>query len=60
MSDMIITKTAPLKFEVMLSADDNSIYVKFEGFEDEEDAEDYAAFLTDTLTLMLFESEIIH
>jgi hypothetical protein len=60
MSDIAVTKTVPLKVEVMLSEEDNSIYVKFEGFEDEEDAEDYATFLSNTLPLMLFESEIIH
>lgn len=60
MSEIAITKTVPLKVEVLLSEEDNSVYVKFEGFQDEEDAEDYAAFLTDTLPLMLFESEIIH
>jgi hypothetical protein len=60
MSEIAVTKTVPLKVEVLLSEEDNSVYVRFEGFEDGEDAEDYAAFLTDTLPLMLFESEIIH
>lgn len=60
MSEIAVTKTVPLKVEVLLSEEDNSVYVKFEGFEDEEDAEDYAAFLSDTLPLMLFESEIMH
>lgn len=60
MSEIVNVKTVPLKVEVLLSEEDNSVYVKFEGFEDEEDAEDYAAFLSDNLALMLFESEIIH
>lgn len=60
MSELVSTKTIPLKVEVLLSEEDNSVYVKFEGFKDEEDAEDYAAFLSDTLPLMLFESEVMH
>jgi hypothetical protein len=33
-----------------------AVYVKFSGFEDEEDAEEYAQFLADTLPLLLFET----
>ena len=32
------------------------VYVKFTGFEDDEDAEEYANFLAETLPLLLFES----
>ncbi len=32
------------------------VYVKFTGFEDEEDAEEYAEFLAETLPLLLFET----
>lgn len=36
--------------------DESAVYVKFSGFEDEEDAEEYAQFLADTLPLLLFET----
>ena len=32
------------------------VYVKFSGFADDEDAEEYAQFLADTLPLLLFET----
>lgn len=36
--------------------EENEVYVKFSGFEDEEDAEEYAEFLAETLPLLLFET----
>lgn len=36
--------------------DDPAVYVKFTGFDDVEDAEDYANFLANTLPLLLFET----
>jgi hypothetical protein len=33
-----------------------AVYVKFTGFEDDEDAEEYAQFLAETLPLLLFET----
>jgi len=36
--------------------DEPAVYVKFTGFDDEEDAEDYAQFLAETLPLLFFES----
>lgn len=45
-----------IDIEVVLSETDNSIYVKFSGFEDDEDAEEYAEFLANTLPLLLFET----
>ena len=42
--------------EVVTSADDPVVYVKFSGFNDMEDAEDYAEFLAETLPLLLFQS----
>lgn len=35
---------------------ENTVYVKFTGFEDDEDADEYAQFLADTLPLLLFET----
>ena len=40
--------------------EDHNVYVKFTGFEDEEDAEEYADFLTNNLPLLLFESTSVH
>ena len=46
-----------IDIEVMSANDDEpAVYVKFTGFDDEEDAEDYAQFLAETLPLLLFES----
>jgi SepF-like predicted cell division protein (DUF552 family) len=42
--------------EVACSADEPVVYVKFSGFEDCEDAEEYAEFLAETLPLLLFET----
>lgn len=49
-----------LGLEILVSEEDNSVYVKFTGFETIEDADDYATMLQDSLPLMLFESEIKH
>jgi len=40
--------------EVVVAEDSPDVYVKFSGFEDQEDAEDYAQFLAETLPLLLF------
>lgn len=45
-----------VEIEVVVADDSNDVYVKFTGFEDEEDAEEYAQFLADTLPLLLFET----
>lgn len=45
-----------IDIEVVLSESDNAVYVKFSGFEDDEDAEEYADFLANTLPLLLFET----
>jgi hypothetical protein len=49
-----------IDIEVSMDAEDNSVYVKFSGFTDEEDAEEYAQFLAETLPLLLFESTRLH
>jgi len=49
-----------LDLEVMVSEEDNSVYVKFKGFETIEEADDYADYLTETLPLLLFESGTKH
>jgi len=45
-----------LDIEVAVSNEEPVVYVKFTGFDDVEDAEEYAEFLAETLPLLLFES----
>lgn len=49
-----------LDMEVILSEEDNTIYVKLSGFEDLEQADNYATYLHKNLPLLLFETEIKH
>lgn len=49
-----------LGLEILVSEDDNSVYVKFTGFDTIEDADEYAIMLQETLPLMLFESDVRH
>ena len=49
-----------LSVEVIVSEDDSSVYVKLTGFNNMEDADQYANFLVDRLPLMLFESKVVH
>lgn len=49
-----------LKVEVIVSEDDNAVFVKLTGFDTLQEADQYADFLTESLPLMLFESEIRH
>lgn len=44
-----------IDIEVRLS-DDGEVLVKFSGFDDYEDADEYATFLAETLPLLLFET----
>ena len=46
--------------EVMIDEDEpDAVFVKFTGFEDDEEAEEYAEFLANTLPLLLFQSRTI-
>lgn len=45
-----------IDIEVVVGDETPDVYVKFSGFEDAEDAEEYAQFLAETLPLLLFES----
>lgn len=49
-----------IDIEVVVGTDKPGVYVKFSGFADEEDAEEYAEFLAETLPLLLFESTRLH
>ena len=52
----------PLKLdmEVLVSEEDNSVYVHFKNFDTIEEADEYAEYLTEVLPLMLFESGTKH
>ena len=45
-----------IDIEVVVGNETPDVYVKFSGFADEEDAEEYAQFLAETLPLLLFET----
>jgi len=49
-----------IDIEVVVAEESNDVYVKFSGFNDDEDAEEYAQFLAETLPLLLFESTRLH
>lgn len=49
-----------LDMEVILAEDEKTVYVKLSGFDNVEDADNYATFLTKNLPLLLFESEVMH
>jgi hypothetical protein len=42
--------------EVVVAEETHDVFVKFSGFDDAEDAEEYAQFLAETLPLLLFET----
>jgi hypothetical protein len=42
--------------EVVVAEETNDVFVKFSGFDNAEDAEEYAQFLAETLPLLLFET----
>ena len=48
-------------FAMPITEDDGTeaVYVRFTGFDDSEEADDYAKFLDETLPLLLFESTTI-
>ena len=45
-----------IDIEVVVAEDSSDVFVKLSGFEDAEDAEEYAQFLAETLPLLLFET----
>lgn len=49
-----------LGLEVILSEEDNAVFVKITGFDSLEDADAYGEYLADNLPLMLFNSEVKH
>ena len=49
-----------IDLEVLVNEEKNEVYVKFSGFEDIHEADEYAEYLLDLLPLMLFESGVKH
>lgn len=49
-----------LNIEVVVDPEKQSVYVKFDNFQDHEDMEDYADQLAETLPILLYESEVLH
>lgn len=49
-----------LGIEVILSEEDNAVFVKITGFKNLEDADAYGEYLVEHLPLMLFNSEVKH
>ncbi len=54
------TALADLDMQVYVTEKDTAIYVKLTGFEDIDDASEYADFLSKNLPLLLMETEVIH
>lgn len=49
-----------IDLDIIVVEDDNTIFVQFTGFEDIDQVEDYAEFLSKHLPLMLFQTEVKH
>lgn len=57
---MSIEIEVPLNLSIVVDEQDNSIYVRIDGFMDYDQSMDYAEHLAEYLPLMLFESKVIH
>lgn len=55
-----IADAIALNLEVIVSQEDNSVYLKISGFEEFNDADEYAKYLGEALPLFLFDSETKH
>jgi len=53
-------KEVELALEVGLVEEEKAVYVKITGFENVEDADEYAEYLAEHLPLLLFNSEVKH
>lgn len=53
-------KEVELALEVRLVEEEKAVYVKITGFENVEDADEYAEYLAEHLPLLLFNSEVKH
>ena len=48
-----------LNMQIYVNEKDTSVYIKLDGFEDTDDATEYAEYLNKNLPLLLFETEVI-
>ena len=57
-----ISSRNDLDLQIMTSLEDDepSVYIKISGFEDKDEAEEYANTMLTTLPLLLFESTRVH
>lgn len=55
-----IMKKTDLDLQVMVGEEEPCVYIKINGFENFEEADEYADTLVETLPLLLFESTQIH
>ena len=54
------TPAVDLNFNIWTDADKGSVYIKFTGFEDEEQIKQFAEYISDHLPLLLFNSNTAH
>lgn len=59
-NETYISQRDDIDIEVLTGVNENTVYVKFSGFADEDEVEEYAQQLAETLPLLLFESTEIH
>lgn len=55
-----IKEYGEIEFELSVDPDNSDIYLRFKGFSNLEDSEEYADYLLEHLPLMLFESDVKH
>ncbi len=48
-----------LNMEIIVAEDDAAVYVKLSGFDDVEEADRYADYLTENLPLLLFQTKVV-
>lgn len=59
--NLIVNENATkLAMEVIVSEEDTTVYIKLSGFDDIDDADKYADYLTENLPLMLFQTQVVH
>lgn len=52
--------TVDLKYEIYADEPSLTVYLKFNGFEDNEQIADFAEFMEEHLPLLLFRSDVMH
>jgi len=57
---MIIKNNTELKVDFLIDDETHEIFVRFKGFKNDDELNDYCEFLSSYLPLMLFQSTIIH